>query len=218
MLMKYNINCYADRCYSQIACADVVLLNKVDLVDEEGVSRLQRKIGACNPVAPVFRTIRGQIDLNHVIGLKAYSTRPFIQKMALLSKEYDLLSSHDHSDPDHVHLEGDRQPSHLGFTSIQVSCPALTVAQTVKLDEWIRTVLWEGHIPDEDQHEVEVLRCKGVYALQGGTLYVLQGVRNMYEISEVEESDIGIPDEGKLVFIGKSLDDIVRKSLLNVFR
>ena len=47
---------------------------------------------------------------------------------------------------------------------------------------------------------------------------MLQGVRNMYEVSKVEgdEASVGLPEEGKLVFIGKGLDQVVRQSLENL--
>lgn len=89
------------------------------------------------------------------------------------------------------------------------------------LDVWVRTVLWENRLPNQtDEHTggIEVLRCKGIFTSDSGELYVLQGVRNMYEISKVEgdQSNVGLPDEGKLVLIGKGLDQMVRRSLVDI--
>lgn len=83
-----------------------------------------------------------------------------------------------------------------------------------RLDEWIRTVLWEGHLPDISEHKVEILRCKGICVSDDGQQHILQGVRELYELTDLDASDS--PDEGKLVFIGRGLSDDVRRSLLNV--
>ena len=97
---------------------------------------------------------------------------------------------------------------------MQVECPALSVAQMEKLDEWIRSVLWEKEVPGHPTAQIEVLRCKGLFVVGEGELHILQGVRNLYEIAKVEgEAEIGLPDTGKLVFIGKGLDGRVRQSL-----
>lgn len=47
-------------------------------------------------------------------------------------------------------------------------------------------------------------------------LYVLQGVQTLYDITKLE-GDVGIPETGKLVFIGKGLSPSVRDSLQNLF-
>jgi len=86
-----------------------------------------------------------------------------------------------------------------------------------ELDKWIRTVLWENRIPDNvpetPSSELKILRCKGLFVLESGEQYVLQGVQSMYDLSLVEGDVTGIPDSGKLVLIGKGLDESVRQSL-----
>ena len=104
-----------------------------------------------------------------------------------------------------------------GITSLRVTCPLLSSEQQERLEEWIRTVLWECQLPaDTDQKRLEVLRCKGMFGTQSGQTYVLQGVRNLYELEPLVGDDIGLPEHGKLVFIGKGLDDSVRKSLESI--
>lgn len=153
-----------------------------------------------------------QIDLKYVIGINALSANPTV--LATSGSEAHL---HD-SDCEHDHDHG--KITHHGITSMQVLCGRLSPAQVQRLDEWIRTVLWEGHLPTglnshNENHVVEVLRCKGTFATQDGEQYVLQGVRSMYEMTQIEgKSDLGLPDEGKLVFIGKGLDETARANLI----
>jgi len=88
--------------------------------------------------------------------------------------------------------------------------------QVEVLDQWIRSVLWEHKLPNEEDVEgLEVLRCKGMFRTDAGEVYVLQGVREMYDLSPAEptEDSDGAGEIGKLVFIGKGLSDRVRSSL-----
>lgn len=203
----------------QIAGSDVILLNKVDLVSQDQVESTEDIIQGINPAAIIYRTIRGEIDLKYIMGIDAYTSRPLLQRgpvHALHTTHNDL--DHDHSDHDHPH-----PPTHYelrGISSLQVNCPTLSPAQHEKLDEWIRSVLWEKQLPHEPPGdgatELVVLRCKGMFKTTAGKAYVLQGVRNLYDIIEVEEGeepDAGIPDVGKIVLIGKGLDGRVRHSL-----
>jgi G3E family GTPase len=152
-----------------------------------------------NPAAPILRSIRGQVDLKHIIGIGAYSS--------------SKLEIRDHDDP-HGSDCGSTHYEVRGISSLRVACPVLTLRGLEKLDEWIRTVLWENRLPEDVGAELQVLRCKGVFNMETGQKYVLQGVRNLYEISEVEGEVVGIADEGKLVLIGKGLTEQVRRSLV----
>jgi len=46
----------------QIAAADFLILNKLDLIDEAAAARLDRRLERLNPRAVRFRTVRGAID------------------------------------------------------------------------------------------------------------------------------------------------------------
>jgi hypothetical protein len=93
----------------------------------------------------------------------------------------------------------------------------MTRRRLEELDEWIRTVLWENRTPDTVTEtglsELKILRCKGLFVMESGEQYVLQGVQSMYDLSLVEGDVTGIPDSGKLVLVGKGLDESVRQSL-----
>ncbi|KAG2145894.1 CobW domain-containing protein [Suillus clintonianus] len=195
----------------QIACSDVILLNKVDLASEEQLRSTEELIQRVNPSAPIHRTIRGQIDLAYIMNINAYAGGT----KGLRSTQ------HQHGDDDsHDHVEPATSAKHYelrGISSLQVAVPTLTRRRLEELDEWIRTVLWDNRIPDDVSQtalsELKVLRCKGLFVMESGEQYVLQGVQNMYDLSVVEGDVTGIPDSGKLVLIGKGLDESVRQSL-----
>ena len=197
----------------QIAAADVILLNKTDLVSAVNLQATEDLISKINPIVTVHRTVRADIDLKHVLNIRAYASRNLSHAGTPSSGDHDH-ASHDHETADNklsTHYEV------RGITSLRVTCPLLSSEQQERLEEWIRTVLWECRLPaDTDQKPLEVLRCKGMFGTQSGQTFVLQGVRNLYELEPLVGDDIGLPEHGKLVFIGKGLDDSVRKSLESI--
>jgi G3E family GTPase len=200
----------------QIAAADVILLNKVDLVSAANLQTTEDLLSKINPAVTVHRTVRADINIKHVLDIRAYASR------VLSHVATPLSDGHDHASHDHEKAD-DKASTHYemrGITSLQVTCPVLSPEQLERLEEWIRTVLWECHLPgyfDETQQaSLEVLRCKGMFGTQSGQTFVLQGVRNLYELDPLIGDDVGLPEHGKLVFIGKGLDDSVRKSLESI--
>ncbi|PBK97759.1 cobW-domain-containing protein [Armillaria gallica] len=189
----------------QIAGSDVILLNKIDLVEPTEAARVESTVRRINPAAPLHKTVRGQVDIGSIVNIEAYSTRPKFP-----------VHHHDHS-VDHDHHSEQNHYELRGISSVQVTCPALSQEKLDKLDAWIRSVLWENQLPEGTQSsDLQILRCKGLVVTDTGDQYVLQGVRSMYDMSRVEEEVVGVPEQGKLVFIGKGLDSVVRKSLEDV--
>jgi len=197
----------------QVACSDVILINKIDLASETQLSTLEGIIHGINPLATTHRTAQSNIDLGLVMNLNAYSSR--IPPSSVSEADH----RHDHADGVCPDPESHPKSTHYtirGISSILLPVPVLPAAQVEVLDEWIRGVLWEHKLPnEEDAGSLDVLRCKGMFRTDEGEIYVLQGVREMYDLSSVEstgDSD-GVGEIGKLVFIGKGLDDRVRRSL-----
>jgi G3E family GTPase len=56
-----------------VAFADVVLVNKIDLVDQTGLAMVERLIRKINPYATIHRTERCGIDLTKVLGRDAFN-------------------------------------------------------------------------------------------------------------------------------------------------
>ena len=81
----------------QVAFADVVLLNKTDLVDSDRLGGVEDRIRRINPYAKIIRTERCGASLDEVIGLNAFSLD------RVLEVEPDFLTSdHDHEHDDDV--------------------------------------------------------------------------------------------------------------------
>lgn len=104
-----------------------------------------------------------------------------------------------------------------------------------KVDEWLRSVLWESQLPDpaggpklggrNDPIGFEIHRTKGRLVLKDGSVKVVQGVRELFEIFEAPaaspaEEAAGepavAPESSKLILIGRRLGQFdFEKSILN---
>lgn len=161
-----------------------------------------------NPTAPIYRTVEGQLQPELILNLNAYSSTSINSHVESVAAAF-----HNHDDCDaHTHHSLPHQSS---ISSVKVDVPVIKSLQANLLDEWIRIVLWEHRLPEHSSDGMEVLRCKGVYSIDTGECFMLQGVRNLYEIKQLtDEEKIGLPPIGKLVFIGKGLSDYTGTSLL----
>ena len=75
---------------NQIAFADVILLNKTDLVTAEELGELEARIRGLNPYARLHRTQRAKIDINEVLGRNAFDLD------RILDIEPSFLDSDEH--------------------------------------------------------------------------------------------------------------------------
>lgn len=63
----------------QIAFADVILLNKIDLVSPEELAQLESRIKGMNAAAQIYRTQNAQIDLDHVLHVGGFDLERAMQ-------------------------------------------------------------------------------------------------------------------------------------------
>jgi cobalamin biosynthesis protein CobW len=86
----------------QLFCADLIVLNKSDLVEEDALSRLRQQIAAAVPRAvKVVETREGRIDAAILLGLSAAAE----DDLAARPSHHDALSEHDHDDFDSFVVE-----------------------------------------------------------------------------------------------------------------
>ena len=82
---------------NQIAFADVILLNKVDLVSPGELEEVEARIRAHQPYAKLHRTTRCAIDLDAVLGRNAFD----LDRMLELEPEFLTVEEHDHDHHGH---------------------------------------------------------------------------------------------------------------------
>ena len=165
----------------QIAFADVILLNKIDLVDDDGLDRVKDRIKKINPFAKIINTTRCSAPLDEVVGLNAFSLE------RILEVEPDFLDSdHDHEHDDDV--------TSLSFVSD-------TPLDMEKFQEWFGDLLrTKGQ---------DILRSKGILDFKGEEdRYVFQGVHMLMDASPMGPWPKGKERSSRVVFIGRNLDNM----------
>jgi G3E family GTPase len=193
----------------QIAFADVVLLNKTDLVSEEELEHVEATIRAINPSARIHRTTRAGIDLSEVLDRGAFDLDRALENDPhfLDADEHD----HDHDGHDHDHHDHDGHDHHhhhhhhdgelSDIHDVTVQSVSLRGGEmdSRKFFPWIQKVTQlEGP---------NILRLKGIIAFKDDPdRYVLQGVHMIIEGDHQRPWKDNEKHESRLVFIGRELD------------
>jgi G3E family GTPase len=190
----------------QIAFADVVVLNKTDLVTPDELEKVEATIRAINPAARIHRTQRSGVPLGEVLDRGAFDLS------RALENDPHFLDAHDHDhecgpdcDHDHHHHDGHDHHHHHDHASdihdVTVKSVSLRGGEMdpKKFFPWIEKVTqMEGP---------NILRLKGIIALKGDEdRYVLQGVHMILEGDHQRAWKDGEKHESRLVFIGRDLD------------
>lgn len=182
----------------QISHADVILVNKTDLVTPEELQKVVERIRSINGLARIKATTKSEVPQleGFLLDINAYAD--------VTADELTFASKgHSHLDPT--------------ITTSTISFPALTPEQEDKFDLYLRTVLWDETLPNDTPHEkFEIHRLKGRIPVSDGRVLLLQGVRNMYDINEAKDPARD-GDEAKLVLIGRGVDqEGIRQSMIEM--
>ena len=192
---------------NQIAFADVILLNKTDLVTEAELREVEARIRGINPYATLHRTQRAQIPLDAVLGRNAFDLERILEiEPAFLNAddhEHDRDHHHDH---DHGHAHSHGGLKHYHDEEMQ--------SISMKTDKPLDPDKFFPFIQNLTQAEGQnILRCKGIVSLKDDPKrFVFQGVHMMLDGDHQREWK---PDEertSRVVFIGRNLpEEKIRK-------
>ncbi|KUL85377.1 hypothetical protein ZTR_06998 [Talaromyces verruculosus] len=161
----------------QISHADVIVLNKADLVTPAELEATRQRIASINGAAKIHVT--------------DHSRTPQIEGVVLDLHAYDQLSKMDFSEKGHAHIDP-------RISTVALTHPRISPNQLPRLDEWLRSILWKsvvkysgGGVADDNaqKSEFEIHRLKGILALTDGTFKIIQAVREMYEIRDSEKRE-----------------------------
>jgi G3E family GTPase len=195
---------------NQIAFADVILLNKTDLVTPEELRELEARIRGLNPYARLHRTERAKIDISEVLGRNAFDLD------RILTIEPDFLEGEDR-DHDHHHDHGDHAHGahhhHHGnglkhYHDEDMQSVALRTDKVLNPDKFFP---WIQDLVAKDGPSI--LRCKGILSFKDDPeRFVFQGV---HMILDGDHQRPWRPDEvrdSRIVFIGRNLpEDKIRQ-------
>ena len=195
---------------NQIAFADVILINKTDLVGADDLRELEMRIRAINPYAKLHRTERCQVPLPEVLGRKAFDLD------RILDIEPEFLTAdgdghdHAHGGHDHVHAHDDGHHRHglKHYHDEDVQSVALRTDKPLDPDKffpWVQDlVAKEGP---------SILRAKGILAFKDDPdRFVFQGVHMILDGDHQRPWGADEKRESRIVFIGRKLpEEMIRK-------
>ncbi|PHK95021.1 cobalamin biosynthesis protein CobW [Pseudoroseomonas rhizosphaerae] len=162
----------------QIAFADLIVLNKMDLVSEDEAAEVERRIKAINPYAEIRRATRSAVPVESVIGRDAFKLE------RILEREPDFLTSDEHEHNEEVMS-----------MSFEVSQPI----DAEKFNAWISQLL--------QAKGQDLLRTKGILAYQGEeNRFAFQAVHMIADGDFIGPWKEGDPRKSKIVFIGRNLN------------
>ncbi|WP_322987671.1 GTP-binding protein [Hoeflea sp.] len=198
----------------QIAFADVVLLNKTDLVTPEELDDVEHIVRAINPSARIHRTERASVPLDAVLDRGAFDlSRALDNDPHFLDHDdpdhacgpdcdhdHDHHHHHDHAHHDHTHHDHDHAtPAAIHDLTVQSISLRAGPLEPKRFFPWIEKITQiDGP---------NILRLKGIIALAGDDdRYVIQGVHMIVEGDHQRAWKDDEKRESRIVFIGRDLD------------
>ena len=169
----------ADEAQEQIAFADVILLNKTDLVTPEQLNELENRIRGMNAMAKIYRTRNSELGMDELLGVKAFD----LDRALEIDPEFLGEDAHEHDESvysialvEERELDGD------------------------KLNQWLGQLL-QTQGPD-------IFRMKGILNIAGeDERFVFQGVHMLFDGKPDRLWKENEKRKSELVFIGRNLNE-----------
>jgi len=226
---NYSLDLFnSEAAVNQIAYGDIILLNKVDLVDQEKIAYLESSIRKVKEGARIIHTTQSQVPLPLVLSVGLFESDKYFGTAAD-SNGRDHHHDHDHSHEHHVHDEhcghgencdhnhdhehdhqshghdhGHHHHSHHlendGFTSLSFESDKPLAIR--KFQHFLDNQLTEN-----------IFRAKGIMWFDESPkrhIFHLSGKR--FTLDDEEWKDR--PKKNQLVFIGQNLDEKLLRSQL----
>jgi G3E family GTPase len=113
---NYSLDLFnSQAAYNQIAYADILLLNKADLVDEADLDLLEVKVRDVKEGARILRTTKAQVPLPLILSVGLFESDKYFEPTGQAEHgDHDHHDHHDHThcDHDHGHCEHDHEHDH----------------------------------------------------------------------------------------------------------
>lgn len=169
----------ADEAQEQIAFADVILLNKTDLVTPEELDELEKRIRSMNAIAKIYRTRNSELTMDALLGVKAFDLARALE----IDPNFLGEDAHEHDD-----------------TVFSVALVAEGAIDGQKLNIWLSELL-QTKGPD-------IFRMKGILNIAGeDNRFVFQGVHMILDGRPDRPWKEHEKRKNELVFIGRNLDE-----------
>jgi G3E family GTPase len=195
---------------NQIAFADVILLNKSDLVTPEQLREVEARIRGINPYAKVHRTERCRIALPEVLGRNAFD----LDRILEIEPEFLEGDGHAHAHDHHHDHDHDHGHHHHDGGGLKHYHDEEMQSVSIRTDKPLNPDKFFPWVQDLVQKEgPSILRCKGILAFKDDDeRFVFQGVHMILDGDHQRPWKAGEKRESRLVFIGRKLpEDKIRQ-------
>jgi G3E family GTPase len=170
----------ADEAKEQIAFADVILLNKTDLVTPETLVELEERIRGMNAIAKIYRTQNAQVEMDAILGVNGFDLNHALE----IDPEFLNETAHEHDET---------------VRSIALVEPGALDGE--KLNTWLGELL--------RTHGIDIFRMKGILNIAGEDhRFVFQGVHMLFDGQQDRRWKPNESRKNELVFIGRNLDQM----------
>ncbi|MBT3332247.1 MAG: GTP-binding protein [Rhodospirillaceae bacterium] len=193
-----------DEAVKQAAVADRIVITKVDMADDEGISALESQLKSLNPAAGIHHAANGEIDpaLLFNAGLYDPETKSLDVQRWLRTEAYEDDTSHDHG-----HEHGHDVNRH--DSEIQAYC--------VYLEDrlpWDQIASWLELLTT--YRGDDILRIKGMLNVaESETPVVVHGVQHMFHPPVQLDAWPDDDHRSRIVFITRGLGRDVVENMLN---
>ena len=162
----------------QIAFADIVILNKIDLVDRLEIERIYKKVCQMNRFVRIYQVEQCRVNLDDILSVGAFD----LQNILTIEPGFLEEEGHEHDS---------------SISSISISKTG--VVDSAKFNKWMFDVA--------QQHGPDLFRMKGILDLDAeARRFVFQGVHMTLEGRPGKPWKTGETRQNELVFIGRNLD------------
>jgi G3E family GTPase len=167
----------------QIAFADVLLLNKIDLVTEDELGQLEQRIRGMNAIAKIYRTRDAALEMDALLGIGAFDLNQALQ----IDPNFLSETAHEHDET-------------VGSVAIVESGEV----DGDKLNTWLSYLL--------QNQGADIFRMKGILTIAGEDLrFVFQGVHMLFDGKADRPWRPDETRKNELVFIGRNLNELELK-------
>ncbi|MGB3240849.1 MAG: GTP-binding protein [Geitlerinemataceae cyanobacterium] len=187
----------SEAAYSQIAYGDIILLNKIDLVDEADVDRLEVRIRDIKEGARILRTTKTEVPLPLLLSVGLFESDRHFEAQEEHDHHHHDHHHHDHHDcdGDHEHHDHHHHSHHLendGFTSV-----------SFQSDKPLSVRKFQNFL--DNQLPETIFRAKGILWFDESPL------RHVFHLSgkrfSIEDDQWKGEPKNQLVLIGQNLDE-----------
>ncbi|TAE57248.1 MAG: GTP-binding protein [Nostocales cyanobacterium] len=173
----------ADEVQEQIAFADVILLNKTDLVTPEILAELEQRIRSMNALAKIYRTQNSELSMDALLGVNAFD----LERALEIDPNFLGEDAHEHDD-----------------SVYSVALVEQGAIDGEKLNVWMSELL--------ATKGTDIFRMKGILNIAGEDhRFVFQGVHMIFDGKQDRLWKENETRKNELVFIGRNLDEVQLK-------